>query len=344
MVQENRANNTELHLTQMTKPNTAIKAIRALMDQASTAQVWTGRVPAGFTEPTAFVKAPAGRAGVLNITTTQLPDFFDKEGQWKGIQPAAIPAGEVITMAGALAANSRAIKAGARLVIENPNDVQPINGVPGAVSRLVQQFTTVEAAPFGFVLEDAEVTAVELPAYRRLVEWGRAKPYAVRFEIKKSQRHAIGDDQIAAEILASIALGVPRAADAAFLAELGALDDLGLVEPFTIGKAAAAGLQFAELRALIGTAGNGALIGADGALAALPFTPTGYQAGGIPAELTAGTTATYLGAFDRAGIAVANEVTVTAARVDKAGTLAVTAWVNVLPLIPQPGKFWKAAA
>ena len=329
----------------MKKQNQAISQIRALMDQASTAQVWTGRVPAGFTEPTAFVKAPAGRAGVLNITTTQLPDLFDKEGRWKGIQPAAIPAGEVITLAGALAANSRAVKAGAHLVIENPNDVQPINGVPGAVSRLVQQFTTVEAAPFAFVLEDAEAPASELPAYRRLVEWGRAKPYAVRLEIKKSQRHAIGDDQIAAEILGSIALGVARAADAAFLNELGALDDLGLVEPFTIGKAAAAGLRFAELRALIGTDGTGAMVNAAGDLAALPFTPTaGYQAGGIPAELTAGTAATYLGAYNRAGLAVAEEIPVTVARVDKAGTLAVTAWVNVLPLIPQPAKFWRVAA
>lgn len=329
----------------MKKPNQAINQIRSLMDQASTAQVWTGRVPAGFTEPTAFIKAPAGRAGALNIKTTELHDLFNPDATWRGVQPIATPAGEILTLAGALAANSRAIKAGAHLVIENPNDVQPINGLPGAVSRLVQQFTAVEAAPFSFVLEDAEAPASELPAYRRLIEWGKAKPYAARFEIKKSQRHAIGDDQIAAELLASIVLGIARAADAAFLAELAALDDLGLIAPFTIGAAAAQGLTFQELRAIIGTAGNGAMVNADGALAALPFTPTaGYQAGGIPADLAAGTAATYLGAYNRAGLAVAEEIPVTVARVDKAGTLAVTAWVNVLPLIPQPAKFWKVAA
>lgn len=324
------------------KPNNnAIHQIRNLMEQASTAQVWTGRIPAGFTEPTAFVKAPAGRAGALHIETTELQDLFNQDGTWRGLDPAGIPAGEVITMAGALAANSRAVKAGARLVIENPNDVQPVNGVPGAVSRLVQQFTNVEAAPFQFVVEDAphglldaEAPLSELPAYRREIRFGSAKPHAVRLEIKRKERHAIGDDQIAAEILASLALGIPRAADAAFLAELRALDELGLVEPFTIGKAAAAGLRFAELRALVGTAGNGAVIGADGAL----------TAAGIPAELTAGTSATYLGAFNRAGLAVAEEVIVTAARTDRAGTLAVTAWVTVLPLIPQPAKFWKVAA
>lgn len=325
----------------MKKPNQAIHLIRNLMDQASTAQVWSSRVPAGFTEPTAFVKAPAGRAGALNITTTELQDLFNPDGTWRGLDPATIPAGEVITMAGALAANSRAVKAGARLVIESPNDVQPVNGVPGAVSRLVRQFTNVETAPFQFVVEDAphglldaEAPLSELPAYRREIRWGSAKPHAVRFEIKRKERHAIGDDQISAQILSSIALGISSAADAAFLAEVAALDAAGLVEPFTIGKAAAAGLRFTELRALVGTAGNGAVIGADGAL----------TAAGIPAELTAGTAATYLGAFDRAGIAVANEVILTASRTDRSGTLAVTAWVNALPLIPQPAKFWKVAA
>ena len=318
----------------MTKPNTAaINQIRNLLEQASTAQVWTGRIPAGFTEPTAFVKAPAGRAGALNITTTELQALFTPEGTWRGLDPAAIPAGEVITMAGALAANSRAIKAGARLVIENPNDLQPVNGVPGAVSRLVQQFTSVEAAPFAFVLEDAEAPASELPAYRREIRWGSAKPHAVRFEIKRKDRHAIGDDQIAADILASIALGISRAADAAFLAELASLDEMGLIKPFNFGAAAAQGLTFQELRALIGAAGTGATVNAAGDLAAA----------GIPAELVAATAATYTGAFNRAGLAVAEEVTVTAARTDRAGTLAVTAWVNVLPLIPNPAVFWKLA-
>lgn len=326
-------------------PNKAVRAIRELLDQAATAQIWAGRVPVGFTEPTAFVKSPAGRAGALNITTTELPALFDQDGRWKGLQPAAIPAGEVITLAGALAANSRVVRAGAHLIVENPADVLPVNGIPGAVARADQQFTTVEPAPFSFVLEDAEAPVSELPAYRRLVAWGSAKPYAVRFEVKKSQRHAVGDEQLASELLGSIALGIARAADAAFMAEMQALEEIGLIEPFTIGKAAAAGLAFPELRALIGTAGTGAIIGADGALAALPSTPsTGFQSHGVKAELTAGTAGTYVGAFNRAAVAVTEEVMLTVARVDRAGTLAVTAWVSVLPLVPQPGTFWKVAA
>lgn len=326
-------------------PNNAIRAIRAMFDAASTATGFVARIPPGFVEPTSYVPAPAVSGGTLNIQTTQLPDLFAADGTWRGVQPIATPAGQVLTLRGALAASSRVVNAGAHLIIEDPTAAKAVAGIPGAVSRQIEHFTTVEAAQFAAVLDDADVATTALPSFKSEVRFGASKQRAVRFELKKKDRHTYGDEQMAAEVLASLALGIARAADAAFLAELQALDEIGgLILPFSIGAAAAQGLKFADLQAIVGTAGTGAMVTADGRMACLPFNTTGYQAGGIPAELTGDTAATYVGAWNRAAVALNDEIPVTVARIDKAGTIAVTAWVNVLPLIPQPGKLFRVVA
>jgi hypothetical protein len=99
---------------------------------------------------------------------------------------------------------------------------------------------------------------------------------------------------------------------------------------FSLALAAAQGLKWGELRAIVGTSANGATVSQDGHL----------RAGGVPAELTADTASTIIGAFSRAGVAIGESVEVYFERIDSSGLLAVTAWASMLPLVPDASKFW----
>lgn len=152
----------------------------------------------------------------------------------------------------------------------------------------------------------------------------------VSFKVTRSQLRNYGNDNVVDEILLSLVLGLARAADAALLGAIKATAPA----LFSLGAAAAQGLRLDELRALVGTAGNGAAIREDGTL----------TAAGIHAELTADMAETMVGAFNRSAVAIHEDVTVTAERRNAAGDLIVTAWANMIPLAPNTAMFWTVGA
>lgn len=152
--------------------------------------------------------------------------------------------------------------------------------------------------------------------------------YGVAMRLSRRQFKDVTSERMAVQLLWPLIQGLGRAVDAAFFAALGGH---GLA-PWSLGAAAAQGLPFESLRAVVGTAGAGA------------STDQGVlYAGGVPAQLTPDTAGTFIGAFSRAAIVTDEEIKVIATRTDASGGLEVTCWLGLQPLIPDPAKFWTIA-
>ncbi len=128
----------------------------------------------------------------------------------------------------------------------------------------------------------------------------------------------------------SLSLGLADAADRLLLAHIAAATPTA----FTLAKAAAAGLRFPELRAVVGTSGTGAAVGQDGVL----------RANGIAAELTSEASGTIIGAFNRSAVFIRDRVDVLVERRDTAGRQRVTCWASLAPMAPTgAAHFWTGA-
>ncbi|WP_237384570.1 hypothetical protein [Xanthomonas campestris] len=117
------------------------------------------------------------------------------------------------------------------------------------------------------------------------------------------------------------------------MALLSALSAASLAN-FSLAAAAAQGLRFADLAALIGTSATGATVGQDGVL----------RAAGVAAELTDATAGTFVGAFNQAAVILDREVRVVADRHSLDGELLVTVFTSAAALVPRAGVFFKVAA
>lgn len=313
---------------------TLAKQLRDLAADADTAQPYRAHTPAGFTEPVAYIKTQAARTLPAVLGETSLPSLFGADGRLRRA-PDGKPAGSAIRMDAALVANSRAAQAGARVLIQAENTKAHAVGPTGGVvmERRPVRFSNIEAAPFGVVDINTEANApiVALPVFSTDIDWRSAdiQHLAVRFEIPRSARRAIDAEDLWAEIVASLTLGLSRAADQVMLAALAAAP----LTAFTLAKAAAEGLQFDELRGLVGTNGAGAVVAQDGAM----------RVAGVASELTADTAATIVGAFNRCAIAVNEDISIHAERLGKAGHLSVTCWAQMLAVVPDANKFWTVA-
>ena len=306
-------------------------ALRALMSDAANQMASTPIIPNGFVEPTGFFNKTPATAGTLNLAASDISALFDQDGNLRS-DPIATPGGERVTLAAAIIQASRVAGAGAHVLVR-PEPAQAIAvGVNGtiALERHARHFNTIEAAPFAEVADDADVLASALPASRAILDWEASIQRSVRFELKRRDLKAIGDDVVTNEIVLSLVLGLARAADAVLLDAIGATTP----DAFSIAAAAGAGVKWPELRALIGTAGNGASVTGESRLIAA----------GVPAELTADSAATTVGAFNRAAVAIHEDVAVTVERRNTQADLIVTAHANFIPLLPDPAKFWTVGA
>ena len=310
------------------------KTLQTLMDEAGRAQKHRAHQPVGMHEPTHYIAEPAVRSTIACLKTSKLPALFDKDGRLRRT-PNAAPAGVTIKLDAGLVAGSRVANAGAHIVIYPEATKAHAVGRSESIATesVPAYFRNIEAAAFGTVDIDAEADApvIALPLLSAPIDWKSAavKTKGVRFEIKRSERRRVEPDQLTAEIVTALALGLSRAADDVLLSALAA----AALTPFTLAKAAAEGLLFDELRGLVGTSGAGATIGQDGAL----------RAAGIATELTGDMAGTIVGAWNRAGVAVNEDVSIHCERIDLAGSLAVTAWASMLPLVPDTNKFWTVA-
>jgi len=306
--------------------------LRALMQEAIRAQPRRAHVPHGASEPSGYSPAPMKRALVVPLRTTNLVGLFDANGNAKHTPDGAL-AGEVVTLAGGIIANSRVAKAGAHVILrtESTNAFQAGTTSDSVVfERTPARFVNVDAASFTTVAEDADAPSVGLASIVRAADltaaWGAATTKAFGMELKRSDLHRVDTEELLAEVMTAITLGVARAADEVLLSAITATTPAA----FTLAALASRGLQLGDVRALAGTSADGAAIGADGVL----------RVSGVPAELTPDMAGTLVGAWGRTAVAVNDEVTVIFERVDPNGRLALSVWAAMLPVVPDPSVFW----
>ncbi|CAN7353127.1 hypothetical protein LJR143_001864 [Pseudoxanthomonas sp. LjRoot143] len=320
-------------------PRKLADAIANAMRDADSAQPYRERYNSGLPaeyrhlgpDPTPIPTSMV-RGTTISMTMSALPPLFDKSGRLRRA-PKGAPAGVSSTLSGAVSAQSVVGWAGAHVLVMAQNLVSHAVDNAGAVAThsVPVEFRLIEPAKFGVVDVDAEDDApiIELPVAAAAMKWEDAVTLATRFEIPRSERRRHDPQDLESEIATALSLGVARAADETLLASLAA----GSLTPFTLAKAASAGIRFEELRAIAGASGAGTFIGADGTL----------RAAGVPAELTPDMPGILVGAWDRAGIIVEDEVTVLFERLGKAGHLACTAFVRMVPLVPDNSYFWTVA-
>lgn len=304
-----------------------LQRLIALAADAQKAQPMVAHVAPGNVEPHAYSRAPAGMSAILRLSDDFLPDLIDADGRVTRT-PFAAPVGQSLRLDAAIAAQSRVVQAGAHLIVHRGTDSSDAVGTDGVVGvrHRYSELRAIEAAPFSVVADDADVTISDLPTFAASIDWESAPSLAVRFEIPRSELRNPGLESIAAEIMAAVTLGIARAADRLVLQACAASSTAS----FTLAAAAARGLKFDELRGFSALDGAGA-VGLDGRL----------RVAGIPAELTADSAVSLVGAFSRSGIAVHDEITLMLERRGLAGGLTATAWITAQALVPQGvGAFW----
>lgn len=309
--------------------------LRDLMRAAMMAQPFRAHTPFSASQPNGYIPTPMKRAMVLPLRTTSLVGLFDADGNITHTPDGAL-AGEVITLSGGITANSRVANAGAHVILrtESTNVFQVGNTTDAVVfERAPARFVNVDAAPFATVAEDADAPSIDKASIVHAADltaaWGAAKMKALSMELKRSDLHSVKTDELLAEIMTATTLGLARAADELLLSAITAATP----DAFTLAALASRGLQLGDVRALAGTSATGAAVGADGAL----------RVAGVPAELTPDMAGTLIGAWDRAGVAINDEVTVIFERVNPNGRLALSVWATMLPVVPDPSVFWTVA-
>lgn len=309
---------------------------RAMMDMftdAQRAQSYRAHIAEGQREAHAYSPATLKRGLFVPLKSTKIVSLFDKDGRVTHT-PAGALAGEVLTMEGAIIANSRVAQAGAAVIVRpDGSKIHTAGREIIATERTRQRFANVDAATFAEVVtEDSNATTISLPIRAVGVEsgWDESKTLAMSIELSRSELRSLHLEEFCAELLTSISLGLSRAADATLLNAIAATTP----PEFSLASAAAKGLPFGSLCGLVGTAGNGAAIAQDGTL----------RAAGVDSELTPDTAATIVGSFSHAAVAVGEEAHIIAERLGTNGRLSVTAWTAMRALIPDAGKFWTVSA
>lgn len=292
-------------------------------------------IAVGADMPHARTQQAAASMRTLSLSETDVPIPMPVGLGRATYSPAATEAGKVTKLDGALIAASRSMQAGAALIsVPLPATGAGFGVEFGTSDVFVMQrreasFDVIEAAPFAVVEDGDDVAALALPISRHLVDMDTIPAFGFRVELSRADQKKYGDGLLSDCALVSIALGLARAADAVLLAAIAA----SAPASFSLAKASARGVYFAELRALIGTAGTGADVGADGAL----------RAAGVAAELTPDTAGTYVGSFGRSAVAISEDVRLIAERTNVAGDLVLTCWANMQALI-DTSAFWSVAA
>ncbi|WP_312346445.1 hypothetical protein [Stenotrophomonas acidaminiphila] len=235
-------------------------------------------------------------------------------------------------------AHSRCAAAGALLLVRE--DAKPPRRIGAGAdipvfAREVSGLTVAQPLPMSVVADGADaVVATALPIKSASIDWadeGSTPSYGASLRIARAdyRRHELAGD-LDALLTASILSGVGRIADMALMQALAGAS----LANFSLAAAAAAGLQFGDLRAIAGTAAAGAVVGADGVL----------RVAGVAAELSDAGTGTYVGAFDQAGVILDRDIRVVADRSSRDGDLAVSVFAGAAALVPDPAKFFKVVA
>lgn len=275
------------------------------------------------------LKKAAATAGTLSLRALQLPPA---QKQFRALEVVQHPAGQLVPMSATILRKSRVAQAGAAIVVveESPEAV-PVGGTGDiALVNRPRRWSLVEAAQLLPVTDGDDVPEVAPPVSRSDVEFA-GPSYATSFKLNRRDISEHGMDVLLVELMEAIGLGLARAADHCLLTAIAAATP----PAFSLASAAAAGVEFAELKALCGTAAAGAAVGDDGTL----------RVSGVLAELTPVNAATVVGAFTRSAVAVHDSLRVSVERRNAAGDLVVTIWSDLVALLPSgDAKFWTVSA
>jgi HK97 family phage prohead protease len=278
----------------------------------------------GVSNPTAGAMAYINLGDVMSA-------HAPSEKRSYGLSVTARPAGETMTFGAEILRASRVIQAGALLIpiADAPATVENTQGVVAWYKR-ESSFVVIKPATFSTVPDNANVAESELPLVAADINLGESAAQAVHFKISRADQKAIPDEVLQFEIERALVLGLAQLADKTLLDAVVASNPAA----YSLAAAAASGARFAELRALVGTSGNGGVVNAAGNLVAA----------GVPAELTSQTALTYAGLFHRSAIACEREVRVLLKRMDLMGNLEVSVFANMTAVLPSPATFWKVPA
>jgi hypothetical protein len=280
--------------------------------------------PVGMQEPTVRIPKPAAVNGALRMSD-YLPEIATDAARPTQTE---IPAGEKTTIDAAAFLNSRVAEAGAH-IIRLPEQ-KLIEGTAPALADVPAGLRVVRPAPFSTVADGDDITASTLSDVIAEARVNRAimPQIGVRVPMPRSALQGIGEAQIVAEITHAVTLGVGVAIDRVLLSAIVAAGPA----PFSFGAVAGAGLRFGDLRAIIGTAGAGAVADRGG-----------LYVSGISAETSDAVPQTVIAAFSRFGVIVTPEIELLAERTDAAGGVTLTAWLGVGALVPDAGFAWTVA-
>lgn len=307
--------------------------IQAILDRASRA------LPANVTlknpgTPNETYQTLPGASGVaaargslaLTDTVPRLPETTSRA--------ISQPAGESESLAMAIVRRSRVAQAGARII---PVELAPEPGSPTALWKRAGGFTVISGANFTEGDDTSPLEVQNLPATTQDIDLDQMGQYGVRFEPSRRTQKDTAPGELDAKMVNGIVYGIAELVDRVALEALEAkLLEVGggsAMPAFSLATAAAKGLRFDELRAIVGTDATGAQV-TDGEL----------RAGGLPAEFTGEHAATFAGAFSRLGVAIMDDIRVLVERTRLDGGLAVTCWIDAMALVPDAGYFWNVSS
>ena len=305
--------------------------IQKLFDEARRAVAFSHHTPPGFDEPTHTVRKSPAVSGAINLDRDNISNLFDSKGKLVRTPNAKIAASSV-KLSAALVNASRVASVGAHIIVQ-PEPTRAIpTGKTGEVviERNAGAFRTVSAARFESVADVDDVPTNQLPVLAAEIDWESSVSRSVRMVFSRTQQRALESATFYAEIESDLTLGLARAADECMLTAIAA----SAPSAFNLASVAMEGLRFHELAALVGTSAAGATVGADGYL----------RAAGVLAELTADTSGTYIAAWDRTAVAVHADMPVHIERLNVQGDLVVTAFANMIPLLPNTQVIWTVPA
>jgi len=247
-----------------------------------------------------------------------------------GVPFVNVPAADTVEIdpMDVLRANSSVARAGARILVAQMAPAE----VHGGLQVMYHQdalLRTVDPSPFALVADGAEAATSPHPVHEALFNWTNCPSYAFRTKITRADRRSIGGDGLRAAIMIGVLKGLGELADNLVLQAILAATPAA----FSLGAASARFSRFDELRALVGTAGIGAVVGQDGVL----------RANGIMAELTAAANQTVIGRFTRSAVAIRPELAVHAHRINNNGDTELTVFANAQAVVSNAGDFWVAA-
>lgn len=279
------------------------------------------------------VNPKSAAASVVHVSMREmtLPPFLGGEGLHRTHCPVGEAAGKRTTLSAALLKASRVAQAGAHIILVE-EAAEAVGDLDGGIAfkQRNARLDVIQPANFAAVPDGNEVAESPLPVLRAEINVDTIPSYGFRVILSRADAKKYEEGKLADAALASIAMGLARVADKALLSAIVASNP----QAFNLAKAAALGVEFAELRALVGTSGNGAAVGQDGTL----------RASGVLAELTPDAAATIVGAWNRAGVAIMEDIGLVAERTNARGDLILTCWANAQALLPQPGAFFSVAA